>query len=94
MLLGGCSPSWLKRSKPERALQLPVLPSAGFEACSDQMTSASTPPSSDPYDDFVAKVAELRERITVLEDEKMRMAFELKVRRAQTKVFPLLVANL
>ena len=40
----------------------------------DQMTSASLRPSTDPYDDFVAKVAELRERIAVLEDEKMRMA--------------------
>ena len=52
------------------------------------MTSAPTRPSSDPYDDFVAKVAELRERTSVLEDEQMRMAFELKVRRAQTKFFP------
>ena len=51
------------------------------------MTSAPTRPATDPYDDFVAKVAELRARISVLEEEKMRMAFELKVRRAQTKFF-------
>ena len=42
----------------------------------------------------MAKVAELRARIAVLEDEKMRMAFELKVRGAQTKVFPLEGFNL
>ena len=50
------------------------------------MPSTPTRPASDPYAEFVAKVAGLRERIVVLENEKMRMAFELKARRAQTKL--------
>ena len=38
-----------------------------------------TPPTSCPYDDFVAKVRALKLRIEELEGEKMRMAYELKV---------------